>query len=308
MAQIPYAELHCHTNFSFLDGASPADELVERAVELGLTGLAVTDHNGLYGAVRFVGGGRGGRPPSGRRSRDRAARSGRPGSGRRRHPGPPPRGDAAGRPAADEPCPRRHRGSAPPAPPDAGPAARSSRAGQGGPARHRRAVARAASRAARPRPRRAGGACAGSSRGRTWPAPRPCRGSARPCSPSTPRASSRCRAVATARSRVGCGWAIEPGRGRRRERYATLFGRGDGPATSGFFIELSHHLLARRRLARVRSRRRWPRSSACRSSSPTTSTTRRPEDRELQDVLAAIRHGRTLDTLATCAGPTASRT
>ncbi len=54
MAPTPYAELHCHTNFSFLDGASPADDLVERAVELGLTGLAVTDHAGLYGAVRFV--------------------------------------------------------------------------------------------------------------------------------------------------------------------------------------------------------------------------------------------------------------
>ncbi|HEY7591468.1 MAG TPA: PHP domain-containing protein, partial [Candidatus Limnocylindrales bacterium] len=50
----PYAELHCHTNFSFLDGASAADDLVERAVELGLRGLAVTDHRGLYGAVRFV--------------------------------------------------------------------------------------------------------------------------------------------------------------------------------------------------------------------------------------------------------------
>jgi len=49
-----YAELHAHTSFSFLDGASPADDLVERAVELGLTGLAVTDHQGLYGAVRFV--------------------------------------------------------------------------------------------------------------------------------------------------------------------------------------------------------------------------------------------------------------
>ncbi len=54
MAPTPYAELHCHTNFSFLDGASAPDDLVERAVELGLTGLAVTDHNGLYGAVRFV--------------------------------------------------------------------------------------------------------------------------------------------------------------------------------------------------------------------------------------------------------------
>src|SRR4051812_7810355 len=49
-----YAELHCHTNFSFLDGASTPDELVERAAELGLTGLAVTDHRGLYGVVRFV--------------------------------------------------------------------------------------------------------------------------------------------------------------------------------------------------------------------------------------------------------------
>jgi len=54
LTQTPYAELHCHTNFSFLDGASAPDELVERAVALGLTGLAVTDHNGLYGAVRFV--------------------------------------------------------------------------------------------------------------------------------------------------------------------------------------------------------------------------------------------------------------
>ncbi|MEA2605389.1 MAG: polymerase subunit alpha, partial [Chloroflexota bacterium] len=47
-----YAELHCHTNFSFLDGASAPDELAERAVELGLDGLAVTDHQGLYGVVR----------------------------------------------------------------------------------------------------------------------------------------------------------------------------------------------------------------------------------------------------------------
>ena len=55
MATTPYAELHAHTNFSFLDGASAADDLVERAVAPGLTALAVTDHNGLYGAVRFMG-------------------------------------------------------------------------------------------------------------------------------------------------------------------------------------------------------------------------------------------------------------
>ena len=46
-----YAELHCHSDFSFLDGASPADDLVERATELGLSALAVTDHQGLYGAT-----------------------------------------------------------------------------------------------------------------------------------------------------------------------------------------------------------------------------------------------------------------
>jgi DNA polymerase III alpha subunit len=48
-----YAELHCHSHFSFLDGASSPDELVARAVELGMSGLAVTDHGGLYGVVRF---------------------------------------------------------------------------------------------------------------------------------------------------------------------------------------------------------------------------------------------------------------
>src|SRR3989442_733849 len=49
-----FAELHCHSHFSFLDGASAPDELVERAVSLGLSGLAITDHQGLYGVVRFV--------------------------------------------------------------------------------------------------------------------------------------------------------------------------------------------------------------------------------------------------------------
>ena len=47
-----YAELHCHTNFSFLDGASHPEELVEEAARLGLAGLATTDHDGLYGVVR----------------------------------------------------------------------------------------------------------------------------------------------------------------------------------------------------------------------------------------------------------------
>jgi error-prone DNA polymerase len=49
-----YAELHCHTNFSFLDGASHPEELVDEAHRLGLAALAVTDHNGLYAAVRVA--------------------------------------------------------------------------------------------------------------------------------------------------------------------------------------------------------------------------------------------------------------
>ncbi|WP_067510347.1 error-prone DNA polymerase [Actinoplanes sp. TFC3] len=48
-----YAELHCHSNFSFLDGASHPEELAEEAARLGLTALAVTDHDGFYGVVRF---------------------------------------------------------------------------------------------------------------------------------------------------------------------------------------------------------------------------------------------------------------
>jgi error-prone DNA polymerase len=50
----PYAELHCHSNFSFLDGASHPEELVEEAARLGLEAIAITDHDGMYGVVRFA--------------------------------------------------------------------------------------------------------------------------------------------------------------------------------------------------------------------------------------------------------------
>ena len=49
-----YAELHCWSNFTFLEGASHPEELVKRALELGLPALALTDRDGLYGAVRFA--------------------------------------------------------------------------------------------------------------------------------------------------------------------------------------------------------------------------------------------------------------
>ncbi|HLQ62050.1 MAG TPA: error-prone DNA polymerase [Candidatus Acidoferrales bacterium] len=49
----PYVELHCHSNFSFLDGGSHPWELALRAAELEMPALAITDTGGLYGAVRF---------------------------------------------------------------------------------------------------------------------------------------------------------------------------------------------------------------------------------------------------------------
>ncbi|MEE2846046.1 MAG: DNA polymerase III subunit alpha [Gemmatimonadota bacterium] len=51
---MPYVELHCHSGFSFLDGASHPQELAMRAVELGYPALALTDHNGLYGSMEFA--------------------------------------------------------------------------------------------------------------------------------------------------------------------------------------------------------------------------------------------------------------
>ena len=48
-----YVELHCHSYYSLLDGASSPEALVERAAALGYPALALTDHDGLYGAVRF---------------------------------------------------------------------------------------------------------------------------------------------------------------------------------------------------------------------------------------------------------------
>jgi error-prone DNA polymerase len=49
-----YSELHCHSNFSFLDGASHPEDLVDQAAHLGLGALALTDHDGLPAAVRFA--------------------------------------------------------------------------------------------------------------------------------------------------------------------------------------------------------------------------------------------------------------
>ncbi|OLF06916.1 error-prone DNA polymerase [Actinophytocola xanthii] len=52
--RVPYAELHVHSNFSFLDGVSHPEQLVEEAARAGLDAIALTDHDGMYGVVRFA--------------------------------------------------------------------------------------------------------------------------------------------------------------------------------------------------------------------------------------------------------------
>ncbi len=161
-----YAELHCHTNFSFLDGASAADELVERALAIGLSGLAVTDHNGLYGVVRFAATAReaGLQPvlgveielldpfvPDPGRTVVPARRPSRRPSGRSAH-WEGLEAAAGRRPAlVDDPA-HSGRGHARPAPSGTDPAARPARAGQGGSPGDRRWLAWTA-------PRPAGSGC-----------------------------------------------------------------------------------------------------------------------------------------------------
>ena len=96
-AEPAYAELHAHSAFSFLDGASQPEDLVYEAARLGLRALALTDHDGLYGVVRFAQAARDGRaadgvrcrapPPGPRRRARRADRSAGPSS----HPPAGPR-------------------------------------------------------------------------------------------------------------------------------------------------------------------------------------------------------------------------
>src|SRR5262245_31399483 len=49
-----YAELHCHSAYSFLDGASQPEELAARAADLGYEALALTDHDGVCGSLEFA--------------------------------------------------------------------------------------------------------------------------------------------------------------------------------------------------------------------------------------------------------------
>src|SRR5919204_976354 len=50
----PFVELHAHSAYSFLDGASLPEELAVQAAELGYEALALTDHDGVYGSLEFA--------------------------------------------------------------------------------------------------------------------------------------------------------------------------------------------------------------------------------------------------------------
>src|SRR3954469_17860942 len=51
---MPYVELHCHSAYSFLDGASDPAELAATAADLGQEALALTDHDNVCGAMEFA--------------------------------------------------------------------------------------------------------------------------------------------------------------------------------------------------------------------------------------------------------------
>ncbi len=53
MGAVPFVHLHCHTEYSLLDGAIHARDLVEKAAKCGMPAVAITDHGNLYGAIEF---------------------------------------------------------------------------------------------------------------------------------------------------------------------------------------------------------------------------------------------------------------
>ena len=294
MAHPAYAELHCHSHFSFLDGASAPDDLVARAVELGLSGLAITDHQGLYGAVRFstAAEAAGLHPVIGIEIElvDAAVpdpggivvpsrRAWRPG---RRPPvvaEPPVVGE--GRPARPRPTRARLPGHRAVVKEDH----RGIGEGQRGPhlvllardATGWRSLCRMVSRAnlagTKAVPRFTQALLAEHAEGLI--------------------ALSGCREGELGR-RLRAG--DREGARALAGRYADLFGRGDSAAASGFVLELSHHLLPDDDWLVAETAR-----LADELGLPVVVTNDvhydRPEARELADVLTAIRHGRSLPEL-----------
>jgi DNA polymerase III alpha subunit len=296
-----------------LDGASAPDELVARAVELGLSGLAVTDHNGLYGVVRFAVAAQeaGLRPVIGVEIEMADAAvpdlAGIAIPGRR----PPRAGHGAGSgsslagmeplatPSSREGLPARPRPARARLPGHRDPVKEDLRGigeGQRGPhlvllARNTagyRSLCRLVSRAnlagTKSMPRFSHELLAANTEGLV--------------------ALSGCREGEISR-RLRAGDRV--GARAAAERYARLFaggGRslagggagGDSPATAAFFLELQHHLLPDDDWLVAETAR-----LAGELGLPVVVTNdvhyAYPEGREMQDVLTAIRHGRTLDEL-----------
>ena len=310
LSVVRYAELHCHSNFSFLDGASPADDLVERAVELGLTGLAVDrpPRPVRRGPVRRRR--RGGRAAPDRRHRDRAAR---PGRRRIRTTGRRPAAsrrvdDARSRPSRVSPTAGRSDGRPPV----------HDRSAPGCPAiatRSRRTCAASGRTGPRATPRPAArrdltgwrSLCRLLSRGQ----PRRDEGRAalppRRCSRRDHEGVVALSGVSPRRDRAGGCWsAIGAGARAAAERLRRDLRRGDG--ASGFCIELSHHLLPDDDWLVAESAALAARAAACRSSSPTTSTTRRPRTASSRTCWRRSGTAGRSTRWPTCADPTASRT
>jgi DNA polymerase-3 subunit alpha len=65
-----FVGLHIHSDYSLLDGASQLPELVDRAVELGMPAIALTDHGVMYGAIELIKVCRGERHQADNRQRD----------------------------------------------------------------------------------------------------------------------------------------------------------------------------------------------------------------------------------------------
>ncbi|HET7726874.1 MAG TPA: PHP domain-containing protein [Candidatus Limnocylindrales bacterium] len=294
MAEAAFAELHCHSHFSFLDGGSSPDELVERALELELAALALTDHQGLYGAVRFTTAAQsaGVRPVLGVEIElldpavpDPAgivvprARAWRPGRRVRAEPDAPPVVD--GRPLRPRPERPRlpghrrvvkedHRGVGAA---ERGPHLVLLARDPAGWTSLCRLISRANLAGSKAVPHFTHALLEAHAEGLI--------------------VLSGCRDGEIARRLLA---GDREGAVQAARWHASRFGTGDAAATSGFLVELSHHL---------RPEDDWLVGELARLAEelglPTVVTNdvhyARPEDRELHDVLTAIRHGRTLDTL-----------
>ena len=293
----PYAELHAHTNFSFLDGASPPADLVARAVELGLSGLAVTDHRGLYGVVRFtaVAEEAGLHPVIGVEVEladslvpdpDELVIPGRR-HARRGHPSAPD-GARAERPLAGMPArPRPERTRLP----GGRAATKEDHRGVGAPQRGPHLVLLARDAAGyRSLCRLLSHANLAGTKG----APRLTQALLADHVEGLV-ALSGCRESELARRLLA---GDRAGARTVAREYARRFGGpGETIAGAGFVIELAHHLLPDDDWLVAESAR-----VAAELGLPVVVTNdvhyARPEDRELHDVLVAIRHGRSLETLA----------